>query len=89
MPTDPPQLDPQTLSLDALARVLTLAGGQRIDVDLLEWDRREDALIFLGRVRFTAVQYKSRDQILPAWAFPDVVESGHSVFRQWRHRPNL
>jgi hypothetical protein len=38
MPTDPPQLNPAALSLADLARVLTLAGGQRIDVAMLEAD---------------------------------------------------
>jgi hypothetical protein len=35
---DPPQLNPAALSLPDLARVLTLAGGQRIDVAMLEAD---------------------------------------------------
>jgi hypothetical protein len=33
---DPPQLNPAALSLADLARVLTFAGGQRIDVAMVE-----------------------------------------------------
>ena len=35
---EPPQLNPAALSIPDLARVLTLAGGQRIDVPMLERD---------------------------------------------------
>ena len=40
---DPPQLNPAALSLADLARVLTLAGGQRIDAAMLEVDLADGA----------------------------------------------